>query len=103
MMLYSGLHLQQILAGKKCKTKEPIFRSRFKDSAFNAIGHDETWIQRIFFQSPRQWFSTFSLRRTNCRGTDATAGHELPQFANYYNYSKYDRYTVLLRSFDEKP
>ena len=35
--------------------------------------------------SPSQWFSMFSLHRANCRATDATAGHELPELANYYN------------------
>ena len=33
-----------------------------------------------------QWFSPFSLHRAKCRGKDATAGHELPDLANYYNY-----------------
>ena len=32
-----------------------------------------------------QWFSTFSLHWANCRFTDATAGHELPELANYHN------------------
>ena len=32
-----------------------------------------------------QWFSTFSLHRANCGDADTTAGHELPELANYYN------------------
>ena len=40
-----------------------------------------------------------TLYRANCQGTDATAGHELPELAII---TKYDRYIALLRSFGEK-
>ena len=57
--------------------------SRFGKNVLN-FKKDATF-SRVATEWLNKWFSTFSLHRANCRVTDATAGHELPELANYYN------------------
>ena len=60
-----------------CSSKETSVIGHFFSDADKAVPP----VSDVFVQ----WFSTFSLHWANCRGTDATAGHELPALADYYN------------------